>query len=93
MKVEVLPNKFIEIDEEIVEFVKKQDQDYRVCTSCFGAELLPITMKSSKLSDIRAKIGNNILYISRVQASYITKVDKSMLRLSDFAKKEKCFLE
>ncbi len=92
MEVQVSPEKSIEIDDEIVEFIKKQGHDYRVCTSCFGAEILPITMKSPKLSDIRVKIGNNILYISKVQASYIKKVDKSMLRSSDLSEIEKCFL-
>jgi hypothetical protein len=92
MEVQVSPEKSIEIDDDIVEFIKKQGQDYRVCTSCFGAEILPITMKSPKLSDIRVKIGNNILYISKVQASYIKKVDKSMLRGSDLSEIEKCFL-
>lgn len=92
MKIQVSSKTGIEIDEEIVEFIKKEDQDFRICTSCLGAELLPVTMKSPKLSDIRVKIGNNILYISKVQASYINKVDKSMLRGSELSDLEKCFL-
>jgi hypothetical protein len=92
MKVQVSPKISIEIDEEIVEFIKKEDQDFRICTSCFGAELLPVSMKSPKLSDIRVKIGNNILYISKVQASHLVKVDKLMLRGSELSDLEKCFL-
>ncbi|UCG70657.1 MAG: hypothetical protein JSV09_06480 [Thermoplasmata archaeon] len=92
MKVQVSPKTGIEIDDDIVEFIKKEGKDFRICTSCFGAELLPVTMKAPKLSDIRVKIGNNILYISKVQAHYISKIDKSMLRGSELSDLEKCFL-
>ncbi len=93
MQLQLMPEKSIEIDDDVVEFIKTQAEDYRVCTSCFGAEILPVTMKAPKLSDFRVRIGPNILYISKVQANYITKIDRSMLRHSDLAELEKCFLD
>jgi hypothetical protein len=93
MKVSVLPDKTIEIDDDLVEFLKKQDLDFRVSTSCFGAEIIPVAIKSPKLTDLRVRIGPNILYISKVQANYIKRIEKSMLRHSDLAEIERCFLD
>jgi hypothetical protein len=81
--------KTIEIEEDLVEFFKKQDEDYRVCTSCLGAELLPVSVKSAKLSDHKIRIGKIILYISKIQANYLRKIDKSMLRPSDMVELKK----
>lgn len=93
MQFQITPIKTIDIDEELVEFLKRQKGDFRICTSCFGAELLPVSMKRPKISDFKVRIGNNILYISRVQAPHINRVDKSMLRHTDLAELEKCFVK
>ena len=92
MHVKISDKKTIEIDEDVIQYIKDQEKDFRVCTTCTGAEILPITYKTPKISDIRVKIGNNILYISRVQANYISKIDRSMLRSSRMLDLERCFL-
>jgi hypothetical protein len=79
MKVTITENKTIEVEDEVVEFLKQQGEDFRISTSCYGPILIPISMKSPKDSDIQIKCGDRILYISRVQASYIHRIDKSML--------------
>ena len=90
---QIMPEKSIEIDDDMVEFLKAQDEDFRVSTSCFGAEIIPVAIKPPKLTDFRVRIGPNILYISKVQANYITRIQKSMLRHSDLAEIERCFLD
>ncbi len=93
MQVQVTTNKNIEVDPEIINYINEHKQDYRVCTSCFGSEILPTTMKKPKPSDLKTKIGKYTLYISMVQASYINRVDKSMLRASYLAQLEKYMQE
>ncbi len=93
MQVQITAEKTIEIEEDIIDFITSQGKDYRVCTSCFGAEILPVTMKKPKLSDFKVRIGSNILYISKVQAPYITKINKSMLLHSELSEVESCFLK
>ena len=93
MQFQISPIKTIDIDEELVDFLKQQKEDFRICTSCFGAELLPVSVKRPKISDFKVRIGKNILYISRVQARYIKRVDKSMLRHTDLAEIERCFMK
>ncbi|UCE37583.1 MAG: hypothetical protein JSW00_19375 [Thermoplasmata archaeon] len=93
MLIQITSKKSIEIDPEIIEYIKEHNQDFRVCTSCFGSEILPIWMKQPKPSDVTTKVGENTLYISRVQASYINRVDRSMLRPSYIAQMEEFFLK
>ncbi|MCL2032330.1 MAG: hypothetical protein FWG96_03560 [Methanomassiliicoccaceae archaeon] len=54
-------------------------RDYRICTSCTGPALVPTTVKMPKESDIRIPVGNNTLYVSRVQARYINRITIDML--------------
>lgn len=89
MHVSVTPEKDIEIDEDIVEFIKKQGMDYRVSTTCSGAMILPTSYKPPKPSDLRVDVDGHRLYISRVQAQYINKIDITMLTKLDYSKLEK----
>lgn len=89
MHVSVTPEKDIEIDEDIVEFIKKQGMDYRVSTTCSGAMILPTSYKPPKPSDLKVDVNGHKLYISRVQAQYINKIDKTMLTRLDYSKLEK----
>lgn len=77
----------ISVDQEVIDFVKRNKRDYRVSTSCSGPVIVPITVKSPKDTDIRVKIGENVLYISRVQARYISRVTPDML---DESRLESC---
>ena len=89
MHVSVTPDKSIEIDEDIIEFIKKQARDFRVSTTCWGPTLLPTNYKPPKPSDLSIQVDGYMLYISRVQAQFIKKVDKSMLAKIEYSKLEK----
>lgn len=69
----------ITVDQSVVNYINQSGQDYRICTSCSGPVMLPIGLKSPKANDIIIKIGENVLYISRVQARYIRKVTADMI--------------
>jgi hypothetical protein len=69
----------IEVDQEVIDYVSKAEEDYRVCTSCSGAIILPVSYKPPKESDIKVKAGKRTLYISRVQARYIDRVCMDMM--------------
>jgi hypothetical protein len=93
MLIQVTSKKNIEIDPEVIKYIKENEEDFRVCTSCFGSEILPVWMKQPKPSDLETKIGGNTLYISRVQATYIDRVDKTMLRPSFIEEMRRFHLE
>lgn len=69
----------IEIDDEVIEYIRKTGRDYRVSTDCSGPVILPTDMKPPKESDLKVKVGDNTLYISRIQARYIDRVSMDMM--------------
>ncbi len=69
----------IAVDDDVRNYVMDSGKDYRVCTSCYGPALVPVEMKGPKDSDISIPIGDQTLYVSRVQAMYISRVSKDML--------------
>jgi len=69
----------ITVDDAVKELIMSEKQDYRICTACSGPALVPITVKGPKASDIKIPVGDNTLYISIVQASYIDRVTIDML--------------
>ena len=79
----------ITVDQEVIDFILRNKRDYRVSTSCSGPVIVPTTVKSPKETDLKVKVGQNTLYISRVQARYIDRVTPDML---DESKLESCSL-
>ncbi|MDR2698061.1 MAG: hypothetical protein LBB30_00025 [Candidatus Methanoplasma sp.] len=73
----------ITVDDDVKRLIMSEGRDYRICTSCTGPALVPTTVKRPKESDIRIPIGNNVLYISIIQARYIRKVTLDMVYNSD----------
>lgn len=73
------PAKQFRISGAVINYIKEQKRDYRVCTSCGGPILLPIAIKKPKPNDIKVPVGEHILYISATQARYIDVIDDSML--------------
>jgi hypothetical protein len=67
------------ITPEVVKFISEQKCDYRLCTSCGGPILLPVTIKKPKPSDIKIQVGGHTLYVSAIQAKYIDVIDDTML--------------
>ncbi len=69
----------IAVDDEVKDHVLAAGKDYRVCTSCYGPAMVPVEIKAPKSSDLRIEIGGNTLFVSRVQAMYISRVSMDML--------------
>lgn len=69
----------IQIDDDVKEYIRKQKKNFRVCTSCSGASLVPTEWSQPKETDIKIKIGNRTLYISAVQARWLRKIDMKMI--------------
>ncbi|KAF5072711.1 hypothetical protein DSECCO2_198950 [anaerobic digester metagenome] len=69
----------IPVEQGVIDFIIQNKQDYRICTSCSGPVMLPVALKSPKSSDIVIEVGENKLYISRVQARYLRRVTSDMI--------------
>jgi hypothetical protein len=67
------------IDEKVRAYIRKSGQDFRLSTSPEGPVLLPLGSTSSKPSDLKILIGSNVLYVSKLQAKYIKKIDWPMV--------------
>lgn len=67
------------IDEKVRVYIRKSGQDFRLSTSPEGPVLFPLGLVSPKPSDIKILIGSNVLYISKLQAKYIKKVEWAMV--------------
>jgi hypothetical protein len=69
----------IQLSDEVQRYLGAQPCDYRVCTSCGGPILLPVSIKRPKPSDIQIPVGNRTLYISRYQAPFLDLIDREMI--------------
>jgi hypothetical protein len=67
------------IDEKVRAYIRKSGQDFRLCTSPEGPVLIPIDTAEPKPSDLKILICSNILYVSKLQAKYIKKVEWPMV--------------
>jgi hypothetical protein len=70
------------IDERVRAYIRKTGQDFRLSTSAEGPVLLLLGSTAPKPSDLKILIGSNVLYISRLQAKYIKKIDWPMVERS-----------
>ncbi len=80
----------IDVAPEVIEYIKRSGKDFRVSTDCSGPVILPTELKPPKDSDLQVQVGENTLYISRVQARYIDRVTMDMLY--DPSRRLNCFL-
>ncbi len=69
----------IQVDEDVKQMIMSEGRDYRICTACMGPALVTTDVKAPKDTDIKIPIGNNFLYISRIQARYIERVTMDMI--------------
>jgi hypothetical protein len=67
------------VTEEVKAFIKKRKADFRVCTSCGGPILLPVSIKPPKSTDTEIYIGDRIIYISIYQVRFLDRIDMSMI--------------
>jgi hypothetical protein len=70
------------IDEKVRAYIRKSGQDFRLSTSPEGPVLIPIGDDSPKPSDMKILIGSNVLYVSKLQAKYIKKIEWTMVERS-----------
>jgi len=73
----------IVISDDVRKMIEDSGQDYRISTACRGSVMVPVSIKPPKDTDMRIPVGNNILYISRVQARYIRTVTMDMMYEDD----------
>lgn len=69
----------IKVDDDVRNMVISEGRDYRVCTACMGPALVPTTVKAPKDSDIKIPVGDNFIYVSRIQARYINRITMDMI--------------
>ena len=69
----------IAVDEDVKKMIIAEGCDYRICTACMGPALVKTSVKPPKESDIKIPVGDNFLYISRVQAMYMDRVTLDMI--------------
>jgi len=70
------------IDEKVRAYIRKSGQDFRLSTSTEGPVLIPLDDSDDtypKPSDLKILIGSNVLYVSKLQAKYIKKIDWPMV--------------
>ncbi|WP_406659928.1 hypothetical protein V7O66_08750 [Methanolobus sp. ZRKC3] len=73
-----IPRNF-KVEPDVEEFIEKAGKDFRLCTTCGGPAIVPTAFKAEKESDIRIPIGENILFVSKVQAKYLREINMRML--------------
>lgn len=69
----------IPVNKDVTEYINRRGCDFRVCTSCGGPLLLPVSMKPPKSTDLKVRAGNQTIYISIHQARYIHSIHMGML--------------
>ena len=67
------------VDDDVKQMIIDAKQDYRVCTACRGPVLVPISIKPPKASDVIIPVGDQKIYVSRVQADYVDQISMDML--------------
>lgn len=70
------------IDEKVRAYIRKSGQDFRLSTSPEGPVLIPLDEDGDtypKPSDLKILIGSNVLYVSKLQAKYIQKIEWPMV--------------
>jgi hypothetical protein len=75
----------IVLTEDVRAYVLRRKQNFRVCTSCGGPILLPVSMKPPKPSDLKVKVGDHTVFVSLYQARYHDVIHAGMIpRFRDY---------
>lgn len=69
----------ITVNQDVAEYIERRGCDFRVCTSCGGPILIPVSMKPAKPTDLKIRSGNHTIYISIHQARYLHSIHRGML--------------
>ena len=76
--------KNIAVDDEVKALIMRSEKDFRVCTSCYGPAVVTTDRKPSKSSDMQIKVGDNTLFISKVQLMYVNRVTMDMVYAPEY---------
>lgn len=68
-----------EVTDDVVAYVTERKTDFRICTSCGGPVLLPVSVKPPKPTDIRVPAGDRTIYVSIYQARYLDTIHRGMI--------------
>ncbi|MDI9633521.1 MAG: hypothetical protein QFX32_05620 [Methanolinea sp.] len=69
----------IPVTEDVADYVERRGCDFRVCTSCGGPILLPVTIKPPKPTDIPVRVRERTIFVSVHQARYIHAIHRGMI--------------
>jgi hypothetical protein len=72
------PEEF-EVTDDVVAYMAERKTDFRICTSCGGPVLLPISVKPPKPTDIEVPVGDRTIFISIYQARYLNLIHRGMI--------------
>jgi hypothetical protein len=72
------PEQF-EVTDDVVAYVTERRTDFRICTSCGGPVLLPVSVKPPKPTDIEVCAGDRTIFVSIYQARYLTTIHRGMI--------------
>ena len=65
----------IAVDDAVLEMIKAEGMDYRLCTTCSGPALVPTLIKPPKATDLKIPVTDHLtLYVSRVQLDYVDRI-------------------
>jgi len=70
----------IEIEDELLELLKKEPFEYRVSTDCIGPVIVPVEFKPPKEDDYVVNLGDKRFYISSTQALWLKRITLDMFR-------------
>ena len=73
----------ITVSEDVKKHILASKHDFRICTACRGPALVSTDVKPMKESDLRIPVGDYTLYISCVQAPYLSEITMDLLYTED----------
>lgn len=74
----------ITVNDDVIAYIKERNCDFRICTSCGGPILLPITAKPPKPSDLQIPVGDRVIYVSIYQARDLHTIHAGLIPSSFF---------
>jgi len=74
----------ITVNDDVITYIKKRNCDFRICTSCGGPVMLPITARPPKTSDLQIHLGGQVIYVSIYQARDLKTIHAGLIPSSFF---------
>ena len=70
----------LKVDDAVLEMIKEEGIDYRLCTTCSGPALVPTLIKPPKESDLKIPVTENLtLYVSQVQLGFVNHITMDLV--------------